>query len=198
MRKIVLAGVSGGVVLLVWGVVAWTLLPLYQPALGKLANEDELIAGLVAQTTQHGIYVIPALPYPPKPAAEERAAAEEAWELKSRRGPVALLIYDPGGRAPNRMLRPMLRGLALYLAAGFFSAWALSRARIDTHWGRVLFVLGLGLVTWLLGPGMQWNWLGFPERYTLATLGDHLGGWAIVGVVQAGIVGPYRPRPPAA
>ncbi len=190
-KKLLIAGIAGGVVLFVWGVVSWMLLPIYQSSLRTLPGEEGVVAALVATRAGAGLYVIPGLPRADAGSKEAAAAAEHAWEEKSRRGPVALLVYDPEGRAMNRMFWPMARGLSLCLLAAFFSAWALSRARIAAHLGRILFVLGLGVFGWVLGPGMEWQVFGYPGDYTLATLVGSVAGWVIVGVVQAGIV---RPR----
>ncbi len=187
-----LGGIAGGVALFVWSVVAWTLIPLHASTVRRLAAEDRVVEALVAARTPAGFYVIPAPPDTAGMAEEQATAAENAWEERAGRGPVATLAYRPEGRAPNRMFRPMARGLGLALVASLFSAWALSRARIASHFGRVAFVLGMGLFAWVLGPAMMWNAFSYPADYTVAVLVDALAGWAIVGVVQAGIVRPGR------
>jgi hypothetical protein len=193
-RKVLLGGIAGGVALFVWSVVAWTLLPLHASSLRRLAAEDRVVAALVDAKTPEGLYVIPAPPDNDGKTEEQSAAATEEWESRASQGPVATLAYRPGGRPPSRMFRPMARGLGLALAAALFSAWALSRARISSHFGRVGFVLGLGLFGWVLGPAMLWNWFSYPADYAIAVLVDAAAGWAIVGVVQAGIL---RPSPSA-
>jgi hypothetical protein len=198
MRNVLLGGIAGGVALFVWSVVAWTLLPLHQSSLRALAAEDRVVAALVEARTPGGLYVIPGRREPAEKSKDGLAAAEQDWEDRATRGPIATLAYRPGGRSPGRMFRPMARGLGLAIAAAVFSAWALSRARIANHFGRAAFVLGMGCFAWLLGPAMQWNWFAFPADYTLAVLLDTVGGWAIVGIVQAGIVRPVSPRLPRA
>jgi pullulanase/glycogen debranching enzyme len=47
--------------------------------------------------------------------------------------------------------------------------------RIEAYFGRSLFVLGLGLFGWLLGPGMQWHWLGYPSDYNGEAYGTGRG-----------------------
>jgi hypothetical protein len=187
---VILGGIAGGVALFVWSVLAWTLLPLHRSSLGRIAAESAVVEALVAARTPGGLYVVPGLPDLSGKSREERAAALGDWEGRAGRGPVATLVYQPGGRSPGRMFRPMARGLVLAVAAALFSAFALSRARIASHLGRVAFVLGAGVFAWLLGPAMQWNWLAFPAGFTLRVLVDAVAGWAIVGVVQAGIVRP--------
>ncbi len=194
-RKILFGGIAGGVALLVWTVIAWTLLPLYASVLKSLPAEAEVVDALVAAKTPRGFYVIPALPKVGGLSVEDRKRAEAAWEEKYRAGPVAYVVYEPRGRPLNRMFRPMTRGALLSVLAALFSAWALSRTRIAGFFARALFVLGLGFFSWLLGPAVQWNWLGYPPDYVLVALVDGLAGWAIVGVVQAGIVRPGRARP---
>jgi hypothetical protein len=177
-RKVLLGGIAGGVALFVWSVVAWTLLPLHKSSIRRLPAEDRVVAALVEARTEGGLYVVPGLPDSSGKSEDEKAAAQQEWEDRAGRGPVATLAYHPGGRPPNRMFRPMVRGLGLAVAAAIFSAFSLSRARIANHFGRVAFVLGMGFFAWVLGPAMQWNWFAA------------LAGWAIVGVVQAGIVRP--------
>jgi hypothetical protein len=189
-RKVLLGGIAGGVALFVWSVLAWTLLPLHRPSLGTLGAEARVVDALVDAGTPGGLYVIPGLPDLSGKSRAERAAALRDWENRIGRGPVATLVYRPLGHSPARMFRPLARGLVLAMAAALFSAFALSRARIANHLGRVAFVLGAGLFAWLLGPAMQWNWLAFPTGFTLRVLVDAMTGWAIVGVVQAGIVRP--------
>ena len=185
-----LGGIAGGVVLFVWSVLAWTLLPLHRSSLRTLAAESRVVEALAQARTPGGLYVIPGLPDASGKTEEERAAAQREWEDRALRGPVATLAYHPEGRSPARMFRPMMRGLGFAVAAAVFSAVVLRRANIASHVGRVALVLGMGLFAWILGPAMQWNWFAYPADYTLSVLVDTLAGWAIVGVVQAGIVRP--------
>lgn len=188
-RTIWLGGIAGGVLLFLWGVLAWDLLPLHSATLRALPGEDQVVSALVSTGTKRGFYVIPGLP---RDAAAFGGggdlAAERSWEEKHRRGPLGVLVYEPRGRPPNRMFRPMLRGLVLSLLAGMFAAWSLSRVELRGYSGRFLFVLGLGGFAWLLGPAMDWNWFHYPVDYTSIRLLNSLLGWTIVGAVQAGIV----------
>lgn len=188
-RQVWIGGLAGGVVFFVWSVVVWTLLPIHQSVFRSLPDEVGVVDALGSADTPAGLYAIPG---PPAESGtpEEAAEAERQWEEKSRRGPTGFIIYRPGGRAPNRMFRPLATGLLASLASGIFSAWALSRARIRGHLGRIAFVAGLGLFGWVLGSGLQGYGLQTTPLYLLATLIDAAGGWVIVGVVQAGIVRP--------
>lgn len=187
-RKVVLGGLSGGLALFIWGIVAWFVLPSHASLLRALPAEDRVVQALEGARTERGLYVIPAPPDLRGPTGDP--AAQLAWEERMSRGPVALLVYQPEGWNPGRLFRPLVPGILLCLLAGTFASWALSRARIRSHPGRIAFVFGFGVFAWLLGPGSQWIWFHYPYDYALATLLDSVIGWAIVAVVQAGIVRP--------
>lgn len=187
-RSLWLASLTGGLALFVWGIVTWTLLPIAGGAFRTLPNEDRVIADLRDRDLPAGVYVFPGVPDLAGLSAEERADAEAARTEKLRRGPVGVLVFDPAGTTPNRRFWPLVRGLAFALLAATFSGWALSRIGPATYLGRAAFVLALGLFAWTLGPGAQWAWFNYPSDYLLATLADSVGGWLIVGLVQAGIV----------
>ncbi len=189
-RKVLLAGLAGGVALFVWGIVAWTVLPVYGGALRTLPGEDRVVQALREGGATRGVYVVPALPRNLRKAGTPASEADQAWAEKFRRGPRALLVYDPSGRSPTRMFRPLARALALCLAAATFSAFVLSRLRIHGHFARIFFLTALGLFGWLLGPALLGVWFFYPADYLLAALAEALGGWLIVGVVQAGMVKP--------
>lgn len=188
VRRVLIAGLFGGFALFVWSVVTWTLLPLQRDVARTLPNEDRWVASLRDADLPGGIYVFPGVPDPRGIAPEERERLEQERADKMRRGPIGLLVYDPQGTAPNRMFWPIVRGLAMAVAAALFSAWTLSRVRVGSWALRIAFVLGLGVFAWTLGPGAQWAWFHYPSDYLSATLVDVLGGWLIVGIVQTGIV----------
>jgi hypothetical protein len=182
------AAVAGGIALFVWGAVTWTLVPLTSGVFRTLPNEERVTSDLRERGLAAGVYVFPGVPDLGGLNAEERAAAEEARVEKLRRGPVGVLVFDPEGTTPTRRFWPLLRGLGFALAAASFSMWALSRIGPATYLGRAGFVLALGVFAWALGPGTQWAWFNYPSDYLLATLAESVGGWLIVGLVQAGIV----------
>jgi hypothetical protein len=187
-RRLWTAGLAGGIALFVWGFVTWSLFPLTSGAFRTLPNEDRVAADLKDRGLAAGVYVFPGLPDLRGRTAEQKAEAVREREEKLRRGPVGVLVFDPQGTTPNRMFWPLARGLAFALAAAGFSGWALSRVGPASYLGRAAFVLALGLFAWALGPGTQWAWFNYPSDYLLATLIDGLGGWLIVGLVQAGIL----------
>jgi hypothetical protein len=174
-RKVLGAGVAGGVALFVWGVVSWMVLPLHRAQLRALPDEERVVEALRGAGIERGLYLVP-------------GPGDLGWEEKARRGPRALVAYDPTGSPPNRMFRPMALALVSSILAGTFSALVLSGSRTQGFPGRILLVLGLGVFAWLLGPAGEWIWLPYPAGHALVTFLDAVAGWAIVGALQTGIL----------
>jgi hypothetical protein len=187
-RRVLLAGILGGVTFFVWGVVSWVVLPLHRASLKGIPDEDRVVQVLEDSRLRHGLYVFPAPPKRSAALGEEETEEERVWEEKAKRGPLGLIVYQPAGRPPGRMFRPMTQGLLLSVFAGFVAAFALSRAQLRNYGQRVLLVVVFGLFAWSLGPAQMWNWFQFPGDFTLAMLADTVVGWGIAGAVMAGIV----------
>lgn len=194
-RSVLVAGLAGGLALFAWSVVSWHGLPLHDRVFRPIPDEARVVDALREHVGASGVYVFPSPPPEPEGAAPaDTEKARDAWEARSRAGPVGLLVYRSEGVPPNRRFRPFAKGLLADLGAAVFSAFALSRLRIGGYAARVAFVVGLGLFAWVLGPVSQWAWFRYPDLWLASTLLDAALGWLIVGTVQAGIVRPRESR----
>jgi hypothetical protein len=189
-RKILIGGLAGGMALFAWGIVSWEFFPWHERVTRSLPDEAGVVEALRGSGMDRGVYVIPGRP----PASGSGPEAREDWERRIREGPVALLVYRPGGVAPNRMFRPLTRGLLVAFLVSTLAAAALQRARIEPFAGRVGFVLGIGAFAWLVGPVTQWAWFQYPVEWIGSALLDAGVGWTIVAFVHAGILGPGQTR----
>lgn len=167
-RKVLGAGLAGGIALFVWGVVSWMVLPVHKATLRTLPDEGRVVEALRESGTDRGLYLVPGDP--------------------AKGGPQALVVYDPAGSPPNRMFRPMVLGLLASIVAAMLSASVLAWTRISGFAGRMLLVVSFGVFAWLLGPATEWIWFHYPTGHALAMLLDAVLGWAIVGAVQTGIL----------
>jgi hypothetical protein len=190
MKKILIGGIVGGVVLFIWSARAWTVLPIHKSSIHSIANEDAVIGALKGNIGAKGVYLFPAMPGSAGDMPTESApGATELAARKMQQGPVGLIVYDPHGMDPF-MASQFIVGLILDLIAAFLAAWLLSRstAMASPYMARVMFcgVLGIfvSFVSWL--PG--WNWMGYPMDYTTAMVADSIFGWLIAGLAIAGFV----------
>lgn len=167
-RRITIAALVGGLILFVWGAVAWMVIPLRMSSIKQLPNEKQMLASLQQQSA--GVYFFPAkLDF-------------------GTVGPSGLLIYSPAaeGLTPGQLARSFV----MNVIAAFAVAWLLARASASLSFGaRVAFVtIAGGVVVSLIADLQNWNWYAYPIDYTLASIADHLVGWLLAGLALAAIV----------
>ncbi len=194
MLRVILGGLAGAVTLFVWGMLAWMALPIHEGTLHRLPDERMIVADFLDKGLKTGVYQSP-MPAEPKPdatAADGEAVMKE-WIDRRLAGPNFLLIYRAEGSHP---MSPLVfgRGFAMNLTATLIAAFLVSLcgARCPTWIQRTGVVAMLGLFTALMGHGNLWNWMDFPNDWTIAMIVDQLLGWTIVGGVIAAIVRPPK------
>jgi hypothetical protein len=190
MKHILLGGLAGGVILFVWGFLAWTVLPLHNASLRPIENEDRVTEVLSTNIGAHGVYKFPANPAEDEElSAEEQQLATDEWMKKMQHGPTGMIIYDPHGTDPM-MSGQMLSGFIINLVSALFTAWLLSRstALTGSFLSRVAYCGVLGILISVSSHLMNWNWLGFPLDYTSAMVTDTVISWLLAGLGIAAIV----------
>ena len=93
MGRILIAALVGGLVVLVWGIVAHMVLPLGEVGVHPLPAEESMVGPMRTALAEPGVYFFPAMDMDRKLSDEEQAA----WEAKYRQGPTGILIYQPSG-----------------------------------------------------------------------------------------------------
>ncbi|MBI4548255.1 MAG: hypothetical protein HY707_09760 [Ignavibacteriae bacterium] len=183
MKKIILAAITGGIILWVWGFLAWVVFPLHKPSIRNISNEDAVIEVLRTNMDAKGVYIFPGMP------ADYNQASMEAYTQKYMRGPMGMIIYDPQGSDPM-MASQFINGLIIFIISAFLAAWFLSRstAAASSYFARVLFCGMLGIVVSVFTYLSAWNWMGYPLDYTTAMMIDAIVGWLLAGFGIAAIV----------
>jgi hypothetical protein len=184
MKRLLVAGVLGGVALFVWGFLSHVILPLGQTGLRTLPDEV-LVVGPMQQSLQEpGIYVFPGM----NPDLQSDPAVVEAWAEKHRAGPRGLIVYNPEGADPMSPTQLAIELLSNILAA-VVAAYLISKT--GAPMARVIWLsMLLGLFAWAVVHVSHWNWYGFPGDYTAAALLDEVVGWSLAGVAMGWILKP--------
>ena len=181
MMRVLIATVVAGVILFVWGFLAWGVTGMHETTGGKASDEVALAAALKAHLPVSGAY---ALPYPPDD--------KEAWpeyEERHQAGPIAFIsIRREGGPVMQPMM--FVNGFAVYLANGLVMSLLLFMVRgsLTSYVARVVFVTALGLVTGLKSDLVMWNWFYFPIDWTMMNVLDHVIGYGACGVAIGAII----------
>ena len=106
MKKILGAGLAGGLVVFLWGFVSHALLPVGEMGLRSMPVNSPLLDSMKSHLAEDGLYF-----FPGKEAGRKQTEAEDAvWATKYRMGPTGLLLYHPAGSEP---MSPQNLGLEL-------------------------------------------------------------------------------------
>jgi hypothetical protein len=190
-KKIVLAGVVGGICFFVWQFIGHDVLPLGDTGIKGITNEETVIAGLQQNIPEPGFYFFPSGGMmAPGISSDQRKAAMSKMQQMYLMGPHGILIFDPHGTEPITP-RQLLGQLGSDVVVMLVAAWLLAQVcGSKGYGGRVLFVTALGLIPTLTEGLSDWDWYGFPMSYTLAQLVIYLGGFGLAGLLMAKFVKP--------
>ena len=180
MGRIIVGALVAGLAMFMWSFACWMFLGVHDldPA-PLLQNEDGVIAAL--QGEERGMYWIPGTDDMNVDPESEKA---KAWQEKHRAGPRAFLVYDPEGAEPMPP-KTMVIGAVINVLTGLILALIVSGR---SFLARFLIPVGVGLIFVLMQDIANWNWQNYTTSWTVGYVIDHLGAFAIAGLVLAFIV----------
>ena len=177
-KRILSAGLLGGIALFFWGFVSHTVLPLGELGVQNLPQDHTVIETLKAAIPASGFYFFPRVDESQKIAADQLG------------GPHGILIYHPSG-ASMMMTGQLIREFILNVVQALIAGYLLSLATgLTKYSSRVGLVLVLGVLSGIATNVEYWNWYGFPGNYTAGVIVDEIIGFLVVGLVVAAMVKP--------
>jgi hypothetical protein len=188
MKRIVLAGLTAGIVITIWQFAAWMVLPFHKDTIKVTPNEEAVTAVLSNSITEDGVYSLPN-----SPQQMDNKEAMKKWEDNFRRGPLATIYYRTRGDNPA-MTAQFIIGFIIQIIAAMIATWLLSRstAATQSYISKVCYVAILGIFASILTHISYWNWMYFPFKYTTAMIADLVIGWVIGGLVIAAFFKPAK------
>ena len=188
MKRVIVGGLLGGLVLFLWGMISHTVLPLGTAGIRSIPPEGEsaVLAAMKSSMSERALYIFPGIDTSHHLTAEE----QETWRAKYVAGPVGVVAFSPRPEGSGNMLLPMWIGKELLanLLAGLVAAvLVMSIPGAVGYRKRVLLLASLGLVVTLDVDVSYWNWYSFPTSYAAAQLIDHTVGWLLAALVLARI-----------
>jgi hypothetical protein len=184
MKKVLLPGILGGLVVFIWSAIAHMVLPIGEMGLKSIPqNEDAVFSALKSNISEPGLYFMPGIEMGKNPTEEQ----QKAWQAKYEAGPTALLVYHPTGEkpmSPGQLLRQLLFDIINGLIAAFIISLTVGSLGM-----RTVAVMLMGLFAWVGVSLPHWNWYRFPASFTIgegldAVIGYLLGGLVIAWLVQ--------------
>jgi hypothetical protein len=187
-KRVLLAGVLGGIAMFMWGSIAHMVLPLGSIGVREIPNETAVLGAMQASLGQaSGLYIFPGLGAGPNPTPAQRNAAMKDYEPKLAAHPSGLLIYHPpgakgitGGKLGLEFLTEAVEAL--------LAAILLARTRLASYVAKVGFVTLVGVVAAIATNVPYWNWYGFPGHYTAAYMTTQILGYLAAGLAAAAVL----------
>ncbi len=187
MKRVILAGIVGGIGMFIWSYIAHDVLPLGKAGIKNLPNESATIAGLQAGTgDQRGLYMF-GFGLGENATPEEENTAMKEMNERFAKSPSGLLVYYPAGRQMN-MGRLLGIEFATECLEALLAAFLLSQTVLTGFGQKFGFIFVAGILAAIATNISYWNWYGFPKHYIGAYMLTQVIGFAIVGIVAAPLV----------
>jgi hypothetical protein len=179
--RVLVAGLIGGILMFMWGVMAHMALGLGNVGIKQPANENVALSGLQEGLGgQAGVYILPSLD--PKKMGD--AAEVRTYSIKAVRSPYAWVVYQPQGTDMMQMGPQIGRQWASDTLSALALAFVMGLAVVGFR-RRLAIAAAAALFAWLSTMLPYWNWYRFPLDFTLAALVEQLVGWLIAGAAMA-------------
>lgn len=187
-KRILLAGVLGGLAMFIWASIAHMVVPLGSTGVREIPNEANVLGAMQSSLGQtSGLYIFPGLGAGSNPTTAQRNAAMKDYGPKLAANPSGLLIYHPpgakgitGGKLGLEFLTEVVETLLAVLL--------LAQTRLESYAGKVGFIVLVGIIAALATNIPYWNWYGFPGNYTAAYMTTQIVGYLSAGLVAAAVM----------
>jgi len=190
MKRVLLAGLLGGIAMFVWSSLAHDVLPLGQVGVQEIPNEQAVLAAM--QTSMgggSGFYFYPGIGLGPNATGDQKRAAMQQYQQKLNANPSGILIYHPAG-ARALTAGQLITEFITELVEAILVVFLLAQTRINSFAGRVGFVTIAGILAAIVTNIPYWNWYGFPANYTAAYMSIVIIAFLITGIVAAALIKP--------
>jgi hypothetical protein len=185
-KRIILAGVLGGIAMFAWTSIAHMFLPLGEAGVSEIPNDEALMIALQTSAgTKTGLYIFPGMGLGPDATHAQRSAAMKGYEAKLEKNPSGLLMYHPAGSRPMVMPKYLTIEFITELLEALLIVALLAQTRIVTFGGRLGFVTAAGILAAIATNVSYWNWWGFPTVYTASYMFIQIVGFFCIGLVAA-------------
>ena len=186
-KRILLAGLLGGLALFLWEFVAHEVLPLGEAGIRALPDEARVQAVIKQAVKDPAFYYFPAPQFQPGMTSEQQRQAMEKSMQRAATEPTGMMIVYPQGR-PFSFGGSLVIQFVTDVAVMLLCAALLSCASLAGYLTRVGFVTAMGLIPSMRVDLPYWNWYGWPTPYLAAQVTVHVVGFCMGGLILARLV----------
>jgi hypothetical protein len=197
-KRVVMAGILGGIVMFVWSSVAHMVLPLGATGVREIPNEASVLDSMRSSMGDTpGLYIFPGMGLGSDATTQQMRAAMQQYDQKLAANPSGLLIYHPAG-AKSLTPRQLATEFLTELFEALLIAFLLAQTRLGTYLGRLGFVAIVGVAAAMTTNLPYWNWYGFPTSSTVGYMATEFLAYLAAGVAIAAIIKATSPSAAAA
>ena len=171
MKKILIGSLVGTVIMFIWSMLAWMMLPIHANTYMYTPAQDAILKVLSESNLESGTYGMPSA-----------ATPEEAYKVHEANAgkPGAAIFYL---KAEPPMGGSMMLGGFLIGFVGVFAACVLLVANMNgSFFSRWWMVMMVAVIVIFHQHLMDWNWMGNSWAYTRDMILDTACGWALTGL----------------
>lgn len=184
-KRVLLAGILGGIAMFIWSSLAHTVLPLAEIGVQEMPGEPAVLSAMQSNLGANpGLYFFPGTGLPPGASREQKSQAMRQYGEKLKDHPSGILVYHPPG-APPMSAAQLITELLKEILQSLIVVFLLAQTRLTTFGGRVGFVTLAGIMAAMTTNLSYWNWYGFPGNYTASYMFIEIMDYVVAGCVAA-------------
>lgn len=184
MKKILLAGLAGGLLVFLWGFVSHMLLPVGEMGFTQMPVNSPLLEAMKQNLSAEGLYAFPGM----EVGRRQTEAEDAVWTGRYKMGPTGLLLYHPVGTdpiSPKRLVIQLATDVSGALLLAYLLVAIAGSTGAQVPLAKMLRIsTAAGVFGWASIEIAYWNWYGFPCAFVLAELIDQVVGWTLAGLAM--------------
>ena len=191
-RRVLLAGILGGIVMFLWGGLWHDQLPTALVGLRSLPNEQTVVGVMKTNIPEPGMYLFPGLGVPDGAPFAQKKEAMKKLNQNAPVGPQGVLIYEPVGTGLSGKM--LATEAVTNIVQALLVAFLLAQTGLRRFSSRLGFAFVVGLVASITTNISLWNFYRFPASWIEGQIAFLILGYFLVGIIAAAIVKTGAPK----
>lgn len=167
-EKIIKSGAVGAIILFIWGMFSWAVLPWHTMQFKQFSNEAAVQNAILSNAPTSGLYTIPSCCNRDK---------------KMDKGPFIFMSVMKEEKSYN-MTGSIIAALIMKFVAACLVTWLLLQTKLDFR-KSVVFIVVIGFLVGLLGELPKVIWHQFPGMFAFTMIVDSIIGWFLAALAIA-------------
>lgn len=182
-KKFIKGAVIGGVIVFLWCLVSWMILPWHAMVFNSFTDENSVANAIRDNAPVSGVYILPnTYSY----NASTSTSTMEQGLIMMQTGPTMFASIQVNGMG-SRTVKPFIVSLIIQIIGAGIVTWMLLQTKGLNYRQKVWFVTLFGIAIGVLGVLPGWNWWSLSAGYAITLFADLLVGWLLAGFALAKI-----------